>query len=115
MSQLDNMCTSVIHLLDSPKFGWPEGVEGVVAADEVVVDRRPRPAKRWTHNNPLTPPVKSPPLVSPSELKSELVELGVPTVGGFSILYLRNSGKEEYFFVFFSPVIRSEIILASSM
>lgn len=62
-----------------------------MAADEVVVDRRPRPAKRWTDNNPLTPLARSPPVVSPSELRSELVELGVPTVGGFSILYLRNS------------------------
>lgn len=65
-----------------------------MAADEVVVVRSPRPAKRWTDNNPLTPLAKSPPVVSPSELKRELVELGVPTVGGFSILYLRNSAKK---------------------
>lgn len=66
-----------------------------MAADEVVVVRSPRPAKRWTDNNPLTPLAKSPPVVSPSELKRELVELGVPTVGGFSILYLRNSVEEN--------------------
>lgn len=65
-----------------------------MAADEVVVERRPRPANRWTDNNPLTPLVRSPPVASPSELNSELVELGVPTVGGFSILYLRNSARE---------------------
>lgn len=66
-----------------------------MAAEEDVVERRPRPARRWTQSNPLTPPARSPPLVSPSELKSELVELGVPTVGGFSILYLRNSEKYD--------------------
>lgn len=72
-------------------LGWPEGVEGVVAAEAEVVARRPRPASRWTQRSPLTPVEKSLPALSASELRSELVELGVPTVGGFSILYLRNS------------------------
>ena len=66
-----------------------------MAAEDDVVERRPRPARRWTQSSPLTPPARSPLLVSPSELKRELVELGVPTVGGFSILYLRNSATND--------------------
>lgn len=62
-----------------------------MAAEDDVVERNPRPASKWTQSKPLTPLEKSLPAVSPRELNNELVELGVPTVGGFSILYLRNS------------------------
>lgn len=78
-----------------PRLGWPDGVEGVVAADDDVVERSPRPASKWTQSSPLTPPARSPPPLSPRELSRELVELGVPTVGGFSILYLRNSEQKR--------------------
>lgn len=82
--------------VDLPRLGWPDGVDGVVAAEEEVVDRRPRPANKWTQSKPLTPLVRSPPVLpSPKELNKELVELGVPTVGGFSILYLRNSAQKS--------------------
>lgn len=87
---------NIEYLINSfllPILGWPDGVEGVVAVDDDVVDRRPRPANKCTQSRPLTPAPNSLPLLSPSELIRELVEFGVPTVGGFSILYLRNSTK----------------------
>ena len=67
-------------------IGGPEGVEGVVAAEDEVVERNPLPASKCTHNKPLTPgsegttasPPKAPRLLD-----------------GLSILYLRNSTKEE--------------------
>jgi hypothetical protein len=61
-------------------------VEGVVAAEEEVVERSPLPASKCTHNKPLTPgsgATTESPLNAPSALD------------GLSILYLRNSAKTE--------------------
>jgi len=67
-------------------IGGPKGVEGVVAAEEEVVERNPLPASKCTHNKPLTPgsgaTTGSPPK-APRALD------------GLSILYLRNSIKNR--------------------
>ena len=75
-------------------------MDGVVAAELDVVARSPRPPSRFTQRRPLTPLAKSLPAVSDRLPSSELVEFGVPTPGGFSILYLRNSEIHSLMIVF---------------
>ena len=74
----------IFSIINHLPIGGPEGVEGVVAADDDVVERSPLPANKWTHNSPLTPgsvATMDSPLSAPRELD------------GLSILYLRNSIK----------------------
>jgi hypothetical protein len=65
-------------------IGGPEGVEGVVAAEEDVVERNPLPASKCTHNKPLTPG---------SEATTESPPNAPSALDGLSVLYLRNSAK----------------------
>jgi hypothetical protein len=67
-------------------IGGPEGVEGVVAAEEDVVERNPLPASKCTHNKPLTPDSDA---TTASPPKTPRV------LDGLSILYLRNSTEQN--------------------
>jgi hypothetical protein len=61
-------------------------VEGVVAAEEDVVERNPLPASKCTHSKPLTPG---------SEVTTESPLNAPSALDGLSILYLRNSMKKN--------------------
>jgi len=67
-------------------IGGPEGVEGVVAAEDEAVERNPLPASKCTHSKPLTPGSEG---TTASPLKAPRA------LDGLSILYLRNSVKRE--------------------
>jgi len=67
-------------------IGGPEGVEGVVAAEDEAVERNPLPASKCTHSKPLTPGSEG---TTASPLKAPRA------LDGLSILYLRNSVKGE--------------------
>lgn len=78
-----NPCTSTVNYLP---IGGPEGVEGVVAAEDEAVERNPLPASKCTHSKPLTPGSEG---TTASPLKAPRA------LDGLSILYLRNSMKEK--------------------
>jgi hypothetical protein len=78
-------CTYILAENFSP-IGGPEGVEGVVAAEEDVVERNPLPASKCTHNKPLTPG---------SEVTTDSPLNAPSALDGLSILYLRNSTKKN--------------------
>jgi hypothetical protein len=78
-----NPCTLTINYLP---IGGPEGVEGVVAAEDEAVERNPLPASKCTHSKPLTPGSEG---ITASPLKAPRA------LDGLSILYLRNSMKEK--------------------
>jgi hypothetical protein len=61
-------------------------VEGVVAAEDEVVERNPLPASKCTHSKPLTPG---------SEGTTASLPKAPRALDGLSILYLRNSTKGE--------------------
>lgn len=67
-------------------IGGPEGVEGVVAAEDEAVERNPLPASKCTQSKPLTPA---------SEGKTASPLKAPRALDGLSILYLRNSMKGE--------------------
>jgi len=77
----------------SPIADGPEGVEGVVAADEPPDGRSPRPARRCTQRRPLTP-AGSPSAAAAAAAAAAAVD----DEGPLSILYLRNSEieREQY-------------------
>lgn len=78
-----NPCTLTVNYLP---IGGPEGVEGVVAAEDEAVERNPLPASKCTHSKPLTPGSEG---TTASPLKAPRA------LDGLSILYLRNSMKEK--------------------